>query len=281
MVNINEILETVSLPPSWKWERNESGDMSLWTGEGQPFRLDYSRLKPLLKRQPLVRAIGLKAIGLKAMGASLAERAAAGIKELGDKRAEEAERATGAKSGRPLFVLDLMAGWGREAFLLAKTGCHVAAVESHPLVFVFAQAALDSYTRQKSEQQKSEQQKSEISNQIIKAPRQISLEFIHGDSLKYLKALKAEEAPDVIYMDPMFHNSKKSLSQKPLRILKTLAGEAKGVDLLFQEALKKARKRVVVKRHRLQPPIFQKPLSSFFGRSVCFDVYQGLFGKPL
>ena len=233
----------VQAPRSWKWEKGDGGGMSLWTGEGRPFRLDYSRLKPLLRRQPLAKAIGLKA---------------------------------GGSLKKPLFVLDVMAGWGREAFLLASLGCKVEAVEAHPLVFAFAQSALSLRANRAARTKNG------------KSAAALSLKFFLGDSLSYMKAIKPGEEPDVIYMDPMFCESKKSLSAKPLRILKALADEEAarrgrepkpgpaGARALLCEALKKARKRVAVKRHRLQPPVLlqPRPLCSFSGRSVRFDVYR-------
>ena len=150
--------------------------------------------------------------------------------------------------GEPLFVLDITAGWAQEAFLISKMGCHVTAVESHPFVFHFVQEALAQ----------------------LKPP---GLNFVLDNSLNYLKTIKETNSPDVIYMDPMFGDKKKSLSNKSLRILKRLVGETKDKEELFDWALKKAKKRVVVKRHRLEPSLKGKSLCVFEGRSVCYDVF--------
>ena len=78
-------------------------------------------------------------------------------------------------------------------------------------------------------------------------------------------------------MDPLFEKGKKSLSRKPLRILQALAKDEKSETReLFQECLKKAIKRVVVKRHRLQTPLKGPLLCSFKGRAVCYDVFSPL-----
>ena len=157
-------------------------------------------------------------------------------------------KAIGQKS-KGFSVLDLTAGWLKDSFLIAGFGCHVKAVESHPFVFHFVKRELE---RQK-------------------APH-LSLELLLGDSLQYLKSLK--EKPDIIFMDPMFGGKKKSLSQKPLRILKTLVGETQTKELLFEWALKKAKKKVIVKRHKLDQALSPHFITTFKGHSTCYDIFQ-------
>ena len=152
--------------------------------------------------------------------------------------------------GQPLFVLDITAGWAQEAFLISHLGCHVTAVESNPFVFHFVQESLNQ-----------------------KKLKPYDLNFILDDSLNYLNSLEEANYPDVIYMDPMFGDKKKSLSKKSLRILKELVGETKNQQILLDLALNKARKRVVVKRHRLESPLQKTSLCSFKGHSVCYDVF--------
>ena len=208
------LLSKTSLPSHWKLEIIEQ-NLYLHTGEGRPFALDFSKIKNLSKNQPLAKAIGIT-------------------------------------SGKNLRVLDITAGWGKDAFLLACLSCDVVAIESHPLVFVFLKAAL--------------------SKKDLKTSR--SLQFVLDNSLNYLKNMKSEERPEVIYMDPMFTSSKKSLSNKPLRILKELVGEPDKPEILFKESLGKALNRIVVKRHKHQQPISLGSLiCTFQGRSVCYDVF--------
>ena len=214
-VSIENLLKKLPLPEGWSLQEKNQTGICFTTDKGQDFRLDFTSQKALSHKQPLAKAVGFK--------------------------------------GKPLKILDLTAGWAKEAFLLAKAGCQVRAVESHPFVFYFVQASLL-------------QKKISLSN----------LKFTLDNSFNYLKTIKETDKPDVIYMDPMFQ--KKSLSQKPLLILKQLVGETKDKETLFQQALTKAKKRVVVKRHRLETP-FQKPLCSFKGRSACYDVFSPLRGE--
>ena len=205
-------LKDFPLPRNWKLKQTKGQKPVLFTPEGLAFSLDFSSKKNLSRRQPLVKAIGFK--------------------------------------GRPLFVLDITAGWAHETFLISHLGCHVTAVESNPFVFHFVQESL-----------------------AQKELKPYDLSFILGDSLNYLSYLEEANCPDVIYMDPMFGNNKKSLSKKSLRILKELVGETRDQQALLDLALQKAKKRVVVKRHHLESPLQKTSLCSFKGHSVCYDVF--------
>ena len=207
-----EILKKSPLPLGWRLKTEEDKSPFLFSSEGLGFSLNFSSKKDLSHRQPLVKALGYK--------------------------------------GKTLFVLDITAGWAQEAFLIARMGCSVTAVESHPFVFYFVQESLDQ-----------------------KGLKPSGLKLILDDSLNYLHKMKGN-FPDVIYMDPMFGGGKKSLSQKSLRVLKALTGETKHKQALFDLALKRAGQRVVVKRHRLEPPFKKNRLCFFKGRSVCYDVFR-------
>ncbi|MCZ0932331.1 MAG: class I SAM-dependent methyltransferase [Oligoflexia bacterium] len=152
---------------------------------------------------------------------------------------------------QPLSILDITAGWAKSAFLMRQLGCQVTAIESNPFVFYLVQESLE-YNNADT-------------NQF-----QIKLD----NSLNYLKSLNNPlYYPDIIFMDPMFEGRKKSLSKKSLRILKEITGETTDKQALFNRALLKAKKRVVVKRHKLDKPLQKNILCSFKGHSVCYDVF--------
>ena len=202
-----------TLPPNWKLEREKTGQPLLHTKLGKPFSLEVSKWRPLRPGQPLHKAIGYK--------------------------------------GHPLKVLDITAGWGQDAWLLAGLGCEVTAIERNELVFVF----LDF---------------------LNKSPglKTRKLNFILDDSLHYLKTVKADNKPDVIYMDPMFQSRKKAASGKELWILQQITKtNEKSTTELFEEALKTSRKRIVVKRGRREKPFKGPLLCSFSGRASRFDVF--------
>lgn len=162
-------------------------------------------------------------------------------------------KAVGFK-GKALNILDVTAGWGQDAFLLSSLGCHVTAIEKHDLVFSLLKEGFSRIERLKKG----------------------SLQLVHNDSINYLNT--TSKTSEVIYMDPFFGKEKKSLSSKSLRILQTLAREDCEFKELFQKCLQKAGKRLVVKRHRLQPSLKGPLLCSFRGRSVCYDVFSPLNG---
>ena len=210
----DEILQSFPLPTGWKIKkrRTEKGHVLL-IEDGSVFQLKFSKNKSLSRNQNLAQAIGFK--------------------------------------NQPLSVLDITAGWAKEAFLIFQLGCQVTAIESNPFVFYFVQESLEY-------------------NKIDTSQFQIKL----GNSLNYLKSLKNfRHYPDVIFMDPMFTGRKKSLSKKPLRILKKIVGETINKQILFNTALLKAKKRVIVKRHKLDKPLQKNILCSFKGHSVCYDVF--------
>lgn len=204
---------SLNLPPQWKLERKSTGEPVLHTGRGKPFSREMLKLAPLKPGQPLRKAIGYK--------------------------------------GRPLKILDITAGWGQDAWLMANLGCEVTAIENNELIFVF----LDFLDK----------------NPEIK-PRKLN--FILDDSFHYLKTIKAAAKPDVIYMDPMFQPNKKSASGKPLWILQQITRPDREKTLsLFKEALKIPKKRIVVKRGRREKSFEGPLLCSFSGRAIRFDVF--------
>ena len=202
-----------SLPPQWKLERKNTGQPVLHTGFGRPFSLEMSEPPPLQPGQPLFKAIGYK--------------------------------------GRGLTVLDITAGWGQDARLIAGVGCEVTAVEQNEVVFTF----LDFLNK----------------NPGTGAGK---LNFILDDSFHYLKTIKTENKPDIIYMDPMFQPNRKAASGKSLWILQQITEtDEKRMEALFKEALKKCREKVVVKKWRRDKSFNGPFLCSFSGRAIRFDVF--------
>lgn len=104
------------------------------------------------------------------------------------------------------------------------------------------------------------------------------LEIYNTDAKDYLKNLDKidkKNYPDVIYFDPIFpEKSKTALSRKSAILLRETVGDDVDSAEVFELALKKAQKRVVVKR-----PLHAKNINSlkpdivFAGKAVRFDVY--------
>lgn len=84
-----------------------------------------------------------------------------------------------------------------------------------------------------------------------------------------------QEAPQVIYLDPMFpHRDKSALVKKEMRLFRPLVGDDLDADELLDAALALASHRVVVKRPRKAPAIAGGNVSfSLEGNAGRFDVY--------
>jgi 16S rRNA (guanine1516-N2)-methyltransferase len=83
------------------------------------------------------------------------------------------------------------------------------------------------------------------------------------------------EAPQVIYLDPMFpHRDKSALVKKEMRLFRPLVGDDDDAPALLQAALALATHRVVVKRSRKAPVIAgEQPGYVLEGKSSRFDIY--------
>ena len=165
-------------------------------------------------------------------------------------------RAVGVGSKVGWRLLDLTAGLGRDAYLLATMGCDVTMVECSPIVAALLRDGLrraaltDSFT-------------------------ELRLDLIETDSRHYLKQLARSDYPDVIYLDPMFPvRTKSALVKKEMRLLKQVVGDDYHDAALFRQARTIAKKRVVIKRHRHAPTIDASvPDIVYKGKRCRFDVY--------
>ena len=98
--------------------------------------------------------------------------------------------------------------------------------------------------------------------------------LICGDAIETIAAWQGE-APQVIYLDPMFpHREKSAEVKKEMRLFRPLAGEDLDAPALLEVALTLATHRVVVKRPRKAPAIAGTPPGyALQGKSSRFDIY--------
>lgn len=176
-------------------------------------------------------------------------------------RRELLARAVGFK-GKALHVIDMTAGLGRDAALLALLGCRVTAIERHPVVFALLEDGL-----------RRARNTPDMPDALAER-----LTLVRADACDYLDALPADSQPDVIYLDPMFpERTQTALVKKEMRLLSRLLGGAEDADRLLQAAVRTGCHRVVVKRPlhalHLAAPLVRQPPLQFRGRSARFDVY--------
>lgn len=168
-------------------------------------------------------------------------------------------KAVGLKSNEQLTVLDVTAGLGQDAFVLACLGCKVLMLERSPII---AALLADGLTRAQHDDD---------------FRQNYDLRLIQIDSISYLNQLleKKCDYPDVIYCDPMYpHRTKSALVKKELRVLREIVGDDIDAEQLLKLALQVAKKRVVVKRPKLASSINNiKPSIIFNSTNTRYDVY--------
>lgn len=192
--------------------------------QGRPVRVDLSHIDITSGpgrslRQPLLRAVGLRR----------------------------------GEAWRPR-VLDLTAGFGEDAYLLAGMGCDVTAVERNPLMAALLRDAVERAT----------------ADDDALAER---LRVVRGEARAVLGAWRGERA-EVVYLDPMFPGGRRAMERKPMRVARWLVGDDADADDLLGVALHHAMRRVVVKRPTHAPVLAGvEPVTSHRGKAVRYDVY--------
>lgn len=158
-------------------------------------------------------------------------------------------------SPQEIKVIDATAGLGVDAFVMASYGYDVTMIEQSPILHALLQDGL--YRLQ--------QETDKFSN----------LKLINANSIDHLQALSSDLYPEVIYLDPMFPERKKTaLVKKELRIVRDLVGDQHNDAELFSVAKSTAKNRVVVKRPTDAPTLTaEKPTFSYEGKTCRFDVY--------
>lgn len=171
-------------------------------------------------------------------------------------RKETLVRAMGLKSHAEPFIVDATAGLARDSFILASLGFQVQLIERSPVIHALLRDGIQRGLQH-----------------ILIAPIVKRMQLIQSDATTWLK--KLTKKPDIIYLDPMFPERKKSaLPKLDMRIFHDVAGDDPDADLLLQTALACATERVVVKRPRLAEELSGiKPTYSLAGNSCRFDIY--------
>ncbi len=178
-------------------------------------------------------------------------------------------RAVGGKGAASLKIIDATGGLGRDSFLLAAAGHQVRIFERQPVIAALLADGL--------ERAAEHPETAAICKRIV---------LTVGDAVPALEAMQktgADEAEgggervDVVYLDPMFPERRKSaLVKKELQLLQLLAHSDFAPEKLLTAALQVATHRVVVKRPVKAPFLADRsPSHSLSGKTVRFDVYLG------
>ena len=171
---------------------------------------------------------------------------------------EAIARACGVSGARPgPWIVDATAGLGRDAFILAAMGAHVTLLERSRVVHALL---VDGLRRAGSGG----------AAEVV-----ARMTAIHTDARDWLRGRNADEAPDTVYLDPMYNGRRRAAAGKELALLQALLGSSHDHAELLEAARAAARYRVVVKRHRHAPALAGVPPDyQLTGRSTRFDVYR-------
>ncbi|MDZ5603539.1 class I SAM-dependent methyltransferase [Pseudomonas sp. RP23018S] len=166
-------------------------------------------------------------------------------------------KAVGIAQGIRPTVLDATAGLGKDAFVLASLGCSMTLIERQPLIAALLEDGLS---------------RARLVAEV--APIVERMRLLTGNAIEHMQHWQGE-APQVIYLDPMFpHRDKSALVKKEMRVFRPLVGDDQDAPALLAAALALATHRVVVKRPRKAPIIEgAKPSHSIDGKSSRYDIY--------
>lgn len=168
-------------------------------------------------------------------------------------------RAMGFKGGAPPTVIDGTGGLGRDCFILAVAGCRVQVFEREPVIAALLSDGL--------KRALDHPETSEIAQRI----RLTACDTVNA----LLEMQQNRQRVDVVYLDPMFPERRKSaLVKKELQMLQMLVTDDSSSEKFLAAALATAAKRVVVKRP-CKAAFFARaiPSHSLSGKTIRFDVY--------
>jgi len=180
-------------------------------------------------------------------------------RQFGGGRGQAIARAIGLKQGKTPTVLDATAGLARDAFVLASLGCKITLIEQSPILFTLINDGI----------------KRAMASEKIDSIIGNFTNLVNADSRLYLEHMDQNSKPDVIYIDPMFPERKKSaLVKKDMQILQQLLGHNNNSVVLLETALSYTKNRVVVKRPAHANPLSeQTPDTSINGKKTRYDIY--------
>ena len=179
----------------------------------------------------------------------------------GGGKGQDIAKAVGLHKISNPHVLDLTAGLGGDAFVLASLGANITMVERNPVVHALLNDALE---------------RASLSADAELQEILTRLKLENKNAAEVLNDLNENEIPDVIYLDPMFPSRTKTAQvKKEMQFFHEVVGDDQDSEALLLLALSKAKKRIVVKRPRLAEKLTEEiqPAFDIVGKSTRYDVY--------
>jgi len=182
----------------------------------------------------------------------------------GGGKGQDLAKAIGLHKIKDPKVLDLTAGMGGDAFVLATLGADVTLIERNPVTHALLNDALS-------------RAKLSADTELLDIIGRMKLKNEDAQqSLEELEKLDKENLPDVIYIDPMFPTRSKSAQvKKEMQFFHDIVGADEDSEALLLMSLRLAKKRIVVKRPRLAEQLTEtvEPAFDITGKSTRYDVY--------
>ncbi|MEM9601857.1 MAG: class I SAM-dependent methyltransferase [Pseudomonadota bacterium] len=180
-------------------------------------------------------------------------------RRFGGGRGQPLARAVGVRGTPAPRVVDATAGVGTDAFVLASLGCTVTLIERVPEAATALRTALA--------EARAHPDTGAIAERMT---------VVEGDAIALLAAPELD-APEVVYIDPMYPRSKHTAANaRAMQRLQLLAGADTDSDQLLDVALNVATRRVVVKRPRTAPCLTgPAPSGDLRSAHTRYDLYGG------
>lgn len=187
------------------------------------------------------------------------EGALAHREKFGGGKGQAIAKAIGLNKISNPTIIDATAGLARDAYVLATLGCQITLIEQSPVLYTLL--------------------KDGISRALVSENTEHSAKnftnLVNSSSQLYLEHMDPDSKPDVIYIDPMYPERKKSaLVKKDMQILHKLIGNSEDEEDLLTTALQYAKRRVVVKRPVHAEQIAGiNPTMEISSKKTRYDVY--------
>lgn len=180
--------------------------------------------------------------------------------QFGGGKGQTIAKAIGITSKNKPHILDATAGLGRDSLVLANLECEMSLVEKSPVLYeMLIQAQLHA-----------------SGNALFNQATHKGFSIYSDDAVSFMKKKIIPDC-DVVYLDPMYPEKKKSaLVKKDMQILQKLLGHSTEDEIsnLLKTALTFAKQRVVVKRPKGSDAISGlAPTMSLNSKKTRYDVY--------
>ena len=169
-------------------------------------------------------------------------------------------KGTNAADGK-LRAVDATAGFGEDSLLLAAAGYNVELYEYDPVIAALLRDAL-----RRAAQSDDDALRDAVSRMDLR----------EGDSVSAMRAMAgSQEPPDIVLLDPMFPERRKSaLVKKKFQLLQQLESPCAGADEseLLEAAEAAGPRRIIIKRPLKGPYLAgRRPGYSITGKAVRYD----------